>query len=130
MIGRSISAALPMFRAHAESLMTDSCVIERETSTWVEAAQEHVTTWAKVHPDLPSLPCHVEVAPQSSRVQVTGQDVTPETPLVKVPWNTAGVEPDDRVTIAGDSAPVWVTHVTQDDPTHPVELLLQCRRSQ
>lgn len=125
MIGDAITAALPVFRAQALSLMTDVCTVERIGSGWDEVQQKTVTTWVVVHANAP---CHVETTPSSSRTLVTDEAVTPETPMVKAPHSLAGIEPDDRVTVAGRE-PMWVTHATHDDPTHPVELLIQCRRS-
>lgn len=125
MIGDVITAALPLMRAHAESLMTDSCDIDRQTGTaWNEAAQASVPVWAVVHADVP---CHVEESAANTRALLTDELVTPETPLIKVPASISGIEPDDRVTIGGSV--VWVTQVAPDDSTHPVELLLRCRRA-
>lgn len=124
-IGSVIASALPLMRRNAESLMTDSCTIERLTSGWDKAQQKTVTTWATIHA---AVPCHVETSPPSSRVLVADEVVSPETPLVRAPHSLAGIEPDDRVTVAGRE-PMWVTHATHDDPTHPVELLIQCRRT-
>lgn len=124
-IGDAITSALPVFRANAESLMTGSCSIHREVSAWDEDEQRTVTTWAAV---AAVTRCHVEISPVGSRSMAGGESVSAETPLVKVPWTVAGVEPDDRVTVAGMGDPLWVTHATHDDPSHPVELLLSCRR--
>jgi len=123
MIGTAVAAALPLMRAHAQSLMTDACTIERLTSSWDEALQKTVTTSATIHADVP---CHVEEPASSSRSLLTDEAVTLEAPLVKVAHDVAGVEPDDRVTIAGRD-PMWVTRAAQDDPSHPVELLILCR---
>ena len=123
MIGAAISAALPTLRANARSLMLDTCTIERLTSSWDEALQKTVTTWATVHA---AVPCHVEEPAASSRSLLTDEAVTLEAPLVKVAHDVAGVEPDDRVTIAGRD-PMWVTRAAHDDPSHPVELLILCR---
>lgn len=125
MIGPVVEAALPIFREQAESLMTDTCTIERLTTTWDEDAQKSVTDWATVHADVP---CHLEEPSANTRTLVTGDVVTLEEPLVKVPWTYTGVQPDDRVTVAG-RAPIWVTRAAHDDSTHPVEYLIQCRWS-
>jgi len=123
MIGPVVAATLPLMRAHAQSLMTDACTIERLTSGWDEALQKTVTTWTTVHA---AVPCHVEEPAASSRSLLTDEAVTLEAPLVKVAHDVAGVEPDDRVTIAGRD-PMWVTRAAHDDPSHPVELLILCR---
>lgn len=124
MIGDVITATLPWLRANAESLMTDVCDIERLSTVWDEDEQKSVTTWAVVHA---SVPCHVEEVPVASRVMLADEAVTPETPLVKVPVTVTGVEPDDRVTVG--ASVLWVTACSFDDTTHPVEMLLQCRRT-
>ena len=123
MIGDVIAAALPLLRASAESLMTDTCTIERLTQSWDEAQQKTVTTWAPVHADVP---CHIEEPAITGAVLVTDESVTLETPLVRVPVTFDGVQPDDRVTVAGRES-LWVTRAAFDDATHPVEYLLQCR---
>ncbi len=112
MIGPVVAATLPLMRAHAQSLMTDACTIERLTSSWDEALQKTVTTWATVHA---AVPCHVEEPASSSRSLLTDEAVTLESPLVKVAHDVAGVEPDDRVTIAGRD-PMWATRAADDGP--------------
>jgi hypothetical protein len=125
MIGDVITAALPMLRAHAESLMTDTCTIERLTTVWDEADQRSETTWAAVHTDVP---CHVEEPSVTRRSVLTEEPVTLETPLLSLPWTYDDVQPDDRVTMAGRDV-MWVTRAAHDDSTHPVEYLVQCRWS-
>jgi hypothetical protein len=123
MIGDVIAATLPLLRASAESLMTDTCTIDRLTTVWDEAEQRSETTWADVHEDVP---CHVEEPAVTSAVILTGEALTLETPLVRVPYTVTGVEPDDRVTVAGGPV-MFVTRAAHDDSTHPVEMLLACR---
>lgn len=125
MIGSAITAALPLLRAHAESLMTDTCTIHRQTTAWDEAQQKSVTTWAVVHADVP---CHIEEPSVTMRSVQTEEPVTLETPLVRVPHTFDGIHPDDRVTVAGREV-MWVTRAAHDDGTHPVEMLLACRWS-
>jgi hypothetical protein len=123
MIGHVIEAALPFFREFAESLMTDTCDIDRLTTTWDEAEQQSETTWASVHSDVP---CHIEEPQVTAATIVTGEGVTLETPLVRIPHTYAGILPDDRVTVEGRPV-MWVTRAAHDDSTHPVEMLLACR---
>lgn len=123
MIGDVIAAALPLLRANAESLMTDTCTIERLTTAWDEGQQKTTTTWAPVHADVP---CHIEEPAFTGAVLLTAEATTLETPLVKVPVTYSGVLPDDRVTVAGRES-LWVTRAAFDDSTHPVEYLIQCR---
>ena len=122
MIGDAIAAALPTMRAHAESLMVDTCTIERAVSTWGEGDQKTVTTWAPIHENIP---CHL-TGTGGPRAMMTGETVTPETPVVKLPYTVDGIKPDDRVTIA--RTPEVVAWVSSDDTdTHPVERVLRCR---
>lgn len=125
MIGDVVAAALPTMRAHAASLRTSTCTIERQATVWDEAQQKSVTTWVAVHADLP---CHVEEPAATSRSLLTEQTVTLETPLVSVAHDVTGIKPDDRVTVTGVGV-MWVTRAAHDDSTHPVELLIQCRWS-
>lgn len=122
MIGPAITAALPLLRAQAESLMTDTCDIDRLTTAWDEDEQASVTTWASVHA---GVSCHVE-EPAATAGLVTGESASLESPVVKVAHDVVGIKPDDRVTVAGGPV-LWVTRATPDDFTHPVELLIQCR---
>jgi hypothetical protein len=123
MIGQVIQRALPLLRANAESLMTDLCDIERLTTAWDEEEQKSVTTWEPVHEDVP---CHVEEPSVNTAVILTGEALTLETPLVKIPHTFDGIEPDDRVSVVGHE-PMFVTRAAHDDSTHPVEMLLACR---
>lgn len=121
MIGHDVAAALPELRAQAESLMADVCDIDRLTTGWNEALQKSVTTWATVHADIP---CAFVVPPAKVRALVTDEIVTPESPVVKVSVDVLGVQPDDRVTVAGMGV-VWVTHVPVR--TNQVQRRLECR---
>ena len=121
MIGHDIAAALPELRAQAESLMVEVCDIERMTQTWDEGEQETVTTWAPVHMDAP---CALDIPPATSRQLLTDEAVTSEHPVVKVPVALTGIEPDDRITIAGVGV-VWVTHVPVR--SNQVQRRLECR---
>lgn len=123
MIGAVIAATLPLLRANAESLMTDACDIERLTTTWNEADQKSVTSWAPVYD---GVPCHIEEPSVTSASILTDEAVTLEAPLVRVPYTFVGVEPDDRVSVA-NREPMFVTRAAHEDSTHPVEMLLQCR---
>lgn len=124
MIGAAISAALPLLRANAESLMTDRCTIDRQDgTTWDEDDQASVPVWVSVAADVP---CHVEEPAATSPTLVTGEAATLEAPVVKVAHDVTGVEPDDRVTVVGGPV-LWVTRAAPDDFTHPVEVLIQCR---
>ena len=121
MIGDAISAALPLLRAHAESLMIERCDIERESSTWSEDLQKTVVSWVPV---AMSVPCYTGGSSGGPRSLAAGEAVTPDSPSVHAPHTLAGVEPDDRVTVSS-GAVLWVSHVPIDP--YPVEALLECR---
>lgn len=121
MIGDAISAALPLLRAHAESLMVESCDIERESSTWSEDLQKTVVSWLPV---AMSVPCYTGGSSGGPRSLAAGEAVTSDSPSVHAPHTLAGVEPDDRVTVSS-GAVLWVSHVPIDP--YPVEALLECR---
>ena len=94
MIGPVIDAALPVMRANAESMMLDRCTIERATSTWNEAAQKTVTTWAPV---ITESVCDVDDGAASGRSIVTDETVTRVEPSVYLPASVVGVEPDESI---------------------------------
>ena len=123
MIGPVITATLPLMRAHATSLRSSVCSIDRLVSVWDEAEQETVTTWDSVRA---GIPCHVEEPSTASPSIVTGEAGLIEAPVVKGVHDVTGVEPDDRVTVVGGPV-LWVTRAAPDDFTHPVEVLIQCR---
>ncbi len=116
-----MASDLAELRAEAESLMTETCDIERQTSAWDEGAQETVTTWAPVHMDVP---CNFVSPPSTSRDLLTGEIVTVDHPRVKVSVALTGIEPDDRITVASYGV-VWVTHVPVR--TNQVQRRLECR---
>lgn len=128
MIGNIIAAALPLLRVSAESLQTDRCRIERESSQWDEAERKTVTTWDLVHGDVP---CHFTEPVASDRTLVTDEAATLRSPMLATALTVMQAMPDDRVTITSATDPtlvdavLWVTHVVGD--THPVERLVQCR---
>lgn len=124
MIGEAITAALPLMRAHAASLRSSVCSIDRQNgTTWDEVEQKSVPNWVSVATDVP---CHVEEPAATSPTLITGESATLEAPVVKVAHDVTGVEPDDRVTVGGGPV-LWVTRAAPDDFTHPVEVLIQCR---
>lgn len=113
MIGAAITAALPVMRAHAASLRTLTCTIERHDGT----------RWTVVHT---GVACHLDEEGAASRTIVAGETVTPESPVLQLAHDVTGIEPDDRVAITGRPY-LWVTRAALDDATHPVEMLVACR---
>ena len=121
MIGDIITAALPLLRAQAESLMTDTCTIERLTSGWDEAQQKTVTTWSLVFTG----PCYMSAPAAAARSLLPSGDVASQDfPEVRTLHDAAGIEPDDRVTHSS-GAVMWVVDVVPDP--YPVETVIRCR---
>lgn len=74
MIGDDIAAALPELRSEAESLLVDTCIIERAAGAALDATtHQTVTTWATVW----SGPCR-------ARVRAEGQSAVVAAELVSV----------------------------------------------
>lgn len=89
----------------------DECRIDRLSSYYDRELEEDVETVVEVYAG----PCRFPRADAAVRVIVTGESITPAMPTVKVPWDTVGVEADDRVTCTASLTPanvgrvVWVT---------------------
>ena len=113
---------LPFLRAEAESLMRSTCTVDRRTESW--NGTKTVVSWTPVQTDLP---CRVALPSVASRALVTDEAVTSEQPVIKVPHDTTGIEPDDRVTLA-DGRVAWVVHAPRYDDM--VQVRLVCRWQQ
>lgn len=97
------------------SVMHDACLIERSSGlVYDRELGEDVEAWSQVYAG----PCRAPRADAGSRVIVTGETITPAAPMVLVPWDTAGVRPDDRVTFTDSVSPgmvgrvLWVTDMS------------------
>lgn len=101
LLGVDVDEALPVLRAHAESLMRDSCVIERRG----EPVRDEVTLetredWQVVY----SGPCRVKAGgSQPSTDAVAGGLVTVADAVVKLPVGPERFADDDRVTVTGSA---------------------------
>lgn len=93
-------------------VMLDECRIERSSGIITDRAtgedrEEWTLVWAGR--------CRYPRADATQRVIVTGEQITPATPTVIVPWDVPEVRPDDRVTCTSSVSPrmvgriVWVT---------------------
>lgn len=92
MLGDDIAQALPELRAHAESMMTDTCEI-REPDSWAgEIRQQGATAWT--YQGKSQIPCRVkksgEVQPRAAGVG--GESVITVTLTVSVPITVCPVE--------------------------------------
>lgn len=135
MIGSQITAALPVLRSQARSMMLDTVTIDRlDGIVWDEELQKSVANWVQIAADVPA---NIDMPPATTRALVTDEVVTPGEPVVKVPITVDGVEPDDRVTVtavspSGDpelvGAVFWVTY--NRNRTTAVSRRLECRWTQ
>ena len=106
-------ATLAEARTIIDASLTDVCKVDRPTDTWDEDAQQTVTTYTPV---ATSVPCRLLASSSQGRVIITGETVTPVTPLLRAPATLTGVHPDDRITITTSADPelvdveLWVTN--------------------
>lgn len=140
MIHDDIAAALPELRAHAESLMVDSCTI---TSRRLDESGEPVREMDPVTLELTDV--WDEVYAGRCRVQrpgavmvgrepvVGGAEYSVETVHVQVPLAALGVKTDDRVTITAvgaisdpDSVGMVLSIRTNQHKTHATKRTLVC----
>lgn len=111
MIHDDIAAALPELRAHAESLMVDSCTITRrrldESGEPVREMDPDTLELTDVWDEVYSGRCRVQ-RPGAVMVGrepvVGGAEYSVETVHVQVPLAALGVKTDDRVTITAVGA--------------------------
>ena len=122
-IGDDIAAALPELRAQAESLMRDSCVVERRTGRVMDdATLEYVDSWSRVYEGR----CRVQVAAtQPAEEVVGGRAFVVTDAVVQLPVGPVDFADDDRVTVtftAYDPALVGVvlSVTSREVKTHPV----------
>lgn len=105
---------LAQAQAAHEANMPDECRIDRVTLTWEETAQESIETVTPVHA---AVPCRLPAPTSQGRVLLTGETVTPIAHVVRVPLDTAGIEPDMRIKITKSvqdpelvGRVLWVSH--------------------
>ena len=122
-IGDDIAAALPELRAQAESLMRDSCVVERRTGRVMDdTSLEYVDSWSRVYEGR----CRVQVAAtQPAEEVVGGRAFVVTDAVVQLPVGPVDFADDDRVTVtstAYDPALVGVvlSVTSREVKTHPV----------
>ena len=140
MIADDIAAALPELRAHAESLMVDSCTVTRRR---LDESGEPVREMDPVTLELTDV--WDEVYAGRCRVQrpgavmvgrepvVGGVEYNVETVHVQVPLTVLGVKADDRVAITAvgaisdpDSAGMVLSVRVNQHKTHATKRTLVC----
>ena len=75
-------ATLVQARAILDASLTDRCKVDRPADTWDEDTQQTTTTYTPVATDTP---CRLLGSTSQGRVIVTGETVTPVTPLLRCP---------------------------------------------
>ena len=133
MLGEDVAAALPEFRAHAESLMVDECRIERQSGTTLDPATlEVVPTYTPIAMEQK---CRVQRfrGQGKSDVDAGGYDFGTAVLLLQVPLSVRGVRRDDRLTVTAvdpisDPELVGVVASIREDltKTHGTKRLLLC----
>lgn len=140
MIHDAIAAALPELRAHAESLMVDSCTIARrrldEDGEPVREMDPETLELTDVWDEVYAGKCRVQ-RPGAVMVGrepvVGGVEYNVETVHVQVPLTVLGVKADDRVAITAvgaisdpDSAGMVLSVRVNQHKTHATKRTLVC----
>lgn len=106
MIGDHIRRSLPQLRMQAESLMTEQCLIERQTGTAYNAdLHTDKPVWQTVYTGK----CRIRPVsgvPAASLAELFGQEINSLAQLGTLPIDVTNVRADDRLTItAADTDP-------------------------
>ena len=133
MIADDIAAALPEFRAQAESLMVDTVTVERASGTTLDPdTLEEVPAFVPVHVG----PCRVQrPGALSPREDVAGGfEFGVRAVLVQLPLSVLGVKPGDGVTVSAigsttdpDLLGLVATVEANLTKTHPTKRTLICQ---
>lgn len=138
MIGHDIAAALPEIRAHAESMMVDTCRIDRQrvdedgnpVTEMDPVTLEIVEVWDVVHGG----PCRAQRRDvSSSPEQMAGEFEFEVSPLeMQLPISATGVRRLDRVTITAaafdpELVGIEATVLTTRAKTHATKRELTCK---
>ena len=110
MLGDDVRNALPELRAHALSRMTSAVRVERVLSVTADPLTgADVVTAATVHA---ALPCRVKASESAVQPRdVAGVDVPERPDQIHFPWDTAGLEVGQRVTVTASRNPILVGRV-------------------
>ena len=110
MIGDDVRSALPELRQHAESRMSTTVRVERILSVTADPMTgADVVTPATVHA---ALPCRVKASEAEIQPRdLAGVDVSERPDQIHFPWDTAGLEVGQRVTVTASRNPILVGRV-------------------
>ena len=110
MLGDDVAGVLPELRAHALSRMTSTAHVERILGVAADPLTgADVVTAATVHA---ALPCRVKASEAAIQPRdVAGVDVPERPDQIHFPWDTAGLEVGQRVTVTASRNPILVGRV-------------------
>ena len=110
MLGDDVAGVLPELRAHAHSRMTSTAHVERILGVAADPLTgADVVTAATVHA---ALPCRVKASVSAIQPRdVAGVDVPERPDQIHFPWDTAGLEVGQRVTVTASRNPILVGRV-------------------
>ena len=110
MLGDDVAGVLPELRAHALTRMTSTAHVERILSVTADPLTgADVVTAATVHA---ALPCRVKASEAEIQPRdVDGVDVPERPDQIHFPWDTAGLEVGQRVTVTASRNPILVGRV-------------------
>ena len=107
MLGDDVAGVLPELRAHALSRMTSTALVERILGVAADPLTgADVVTAATVHA---ALPCRVKASEAAIQPRdVAGVDIPERPDQIHFPWDTAGLEVGQRVTVTASQNPILV----------------------
>ena len=110
MLGDDVAGVLPELRAHALSRMTSTAHVERILGVAADPLTgADVVTAATVHA---ALPCRVKASEAAIQPRdVAGVDVPERPDQIHFPWDAAGLEVGQRVTVTASRNPILVGRV-------------------
>lgn len=110
MLGDDVSGALGELRAHALSRMTSTAYVERVLGVTADPLTgADVVQVETVHA---ALPCRVKASVSALQPRdVAGVDVPERPDQIHFPWDTAGLEVGQRVTVTASRNPILVGKV-------------------
>ena len=110
MLGDDVAGVLPELRALALSRMTSTAHVERILGVTADPLTgADVVTAATVHA---ALPCRVKASEAAIQPRdVAGVDIPERPDQIHFPWDTAGLEVGQRVTVTASRNPLLVGRV-------------------
>lgn len=107
MLGDAVAAALPELRAHAESVMSSTCKVERFDGfgDLDPVSNTQAEVWLLIYEG----PCELRTPQNQSQQVFSGEQLVNRQHYIgKLPWATEGVIASDRLTILSAEDPAQV----------------------